>query len=97
MGLAFRPITRDDASWETRCYLCVKLPSIEDGDAVIVEREDGTKGITLTYSIDPDAVWGDGTPITTEDVLFTPRGRQPSQERCRLGRALQAHRSDRDP
>ena len=97
MGLAFRPITRDDASWETRCYLCVKLPSIEDGDAVIVEREDGTKGITLTYSIDPDAVWGDGTPITTEDVLFTrevgshPKSGVGSAELYRRIEAIEPH------
>ncbi len=29
------------------------------------------KGITLTYTIQPQATWGDGTPVTTDDVLFT--------------------------
>jgi len=29
------------------------------------------KGIAVTYSIQPNAAWGDGTPITTDDVLFT--------------------------
>jgi peptide/nickel transport system substrate-binding protein len=27
--------------------------------------------VALTYTIQPDARWGDGTPVTTEDVLFT--------------------------
>lgn len=70
-GLTHRPITRDNVDWQTSCYLCEKLPSIEDGDAEIIEREDGTKGVKLTYSLHPDAVWGDGTPLTTDDVLFT--------------------------
>ncbi|QPC84621.1 hypothetical protein G4Y79_09655 [Phototrophicus methaneseepsis] len=28
-------------------------------------------GLTYTFSINPDAVWSDGTPITSEDVAFT--------------------------
>jgi peptide/nickel transport system substrate-binding protein len=30
-----------------------------------------TKGMAVTYKIQPDATWGDGTPVTTDDVLFT--------------------------
>ena len=30
-----------------------------------------TKGMAVTYTIQPNATWGDGTPITTEDVMFT--------------------------
>ena len=70
-GLVHRPITRDGSDWETHCYLCVKLPRIEDGDAEIIEHEDGTRGIKLTYRLHPEAVWGDGVPVTTDDVLFT--------------------------
>ncbi|MEZ5846208.1 MAG: peptide ABC transporter substrate-binding protein [Geminicoccaceae bacterium] len=70
-GLTHRPVTRDNAAWETQCYLCVKLPRIEDGDAVVIDQPDGTKGIRLTYTLDPDAVWSDGVPVTTDDVLFT--------------------------
>src|SRR5215510_12680583 len=29
------------------------------------------KGVAVTYTIQPNATWGDGTPITTDDVLFT--------------------------
>ena len=29
------------------------------------------KGIAVTYTIQPNATWGDGIPITTDDVLFT--------------------------
>jgi peptide/nickel transport system substrate-binding protein len=31
----------------------------------------GTGPFTVTYTIDPEAVWDDGTPITSSDVRFT--------------------------
>ncbi|MFQ5468005.1 MAG: peptide ABC transporter substrate-binding protein, partial [Kiloniellaceae bacterium] len=35
-------------------------------------------GIAVTYTIRPDAQWGDGTPVTTRDVVFTWKvGRHP--------------------
>ncbi|MBD3190131.1 MAG: hypothetical protein GF308_05785, partial [Candidatus Heimdallarchaeota archaeon] len=51
----------------------------------LLERENGTRewiprlatsyssddGITWTVEMDPDAKWGDGTPVTAEDVVFT--------------------------
>ena len=34
--------------------------------------------MALTYTIQPEATWGDGTPVTTDDVLFTWEvGRHP--------------------
>src|SRR5882672_4664497 len=30
-----------------------------------------SKGMAVTYTIQPNATWGDGTPITTDDVMFT--------------------------
>ncbi len=39
------------------------------GDPEAVENDDGT--FTVTYSISPDAVWDDGTPITSTDIKFT--------------------------
>src|SRR5215813_2702617 len=29
------------------------------------------KGMAVTYTIQPNATWGDGTPVTTDDVVFT--------------------------
>ncbi|HEX3954382.1 MAG TPA: peptide ABC transporter substrate-binding protein, partial [Stellaceae bacterium] len=41
-------------------------------------KTSGKKGIDLTYTIRPDAKWGDGVPVTTADVLFTYEvGRNP--------------------
>jgi peptide/nickel transport system substrate-binding protein len=78
LGMALRPFTVYDADWRLVCLLCVTLPSIENGLAVPVDLADGKKGIDITYTIRPEAKWGDGVPVTTADVLFTYQvGRHP--------------------
>ena len=79
LGMAMRPFTVYDADWKLVCLLCTELPSIENG----LRRAGRSarrckKGIDLTYTIRPDATWGDGVPVTTADVLFTYEvGRNP--------------------
>ena len=51
--------------------LCTELPTLENGLAVIEKQANGSDGVALTYAIRPDATWGDGVPVTTDDVLFT--------------------------
>src|SRR5258708_5977311 len=78
LGMALRPFTVFDADWHLVCLLCVTLPSIENGLAVPVDLADGKKGIDITYAIRPEAKWGDGERVTTEDVQFTYEvGRDP--------------------
>jgi peptide/nickel transport system substrate-binding protein len=73
LGMTRRPLTVYDADWELVCLLCTELPTLENGQAVIEPGagEDGRDGIRITYTIHPEATWGDGVPVTTEDVLFT--------------------------
>ncbi len=71
LALARRPITVYDQDWNLICLLCTDLPNLEKGTAVKETTADGKPGIAVTYELDPQAVWGDGTPITTRDVLFT--------------------------
>jgi len=66
-----RPFTTFDEKWQAICLLCTELPTIENGKAVPVDLPDGKKGVKVTYTIQPKATWGDGTPVTTKDVLFT--------------------------
>src|SRR3546814_2854789 len=80
-----RPLTVYDQQWELICMLCTELPSIEAGTAVPedlppeVEGAGDGRGIAMTYTIQPEATWGDGTPVTTKDVLFTWKaGRHPT-------------------
>jgi peptide/nickel transport system substrate-binding protein len=78
LGMTRRPFTVFDADWQLECMLCTELPTIENGLAVPETTPDGKQGIAVTYTIRPDARWGDGTPITTRDVVFTWEvGRHP--------------------
>ncbi|HLN23781.1 MAG TPA: peptide ABC transporter substrate-binding protein [Patescibacteria group bacterium] len=71
LGMGLRPFTTYDKDWKLVCLLCTQLPTIENGLAVPETLPNGKKGVALTYTIQPQAKWGDGTPVTTEDVIFT--------------------------
>ncbi|WP_096700776.1 peptide ABC transporter substrate-binding protein [Magnetospirillum sp. 15-1] len=78
LAFAHRPITAYDASWQLTCLLCEKLPTIENGLAKVETLEGGRKGIAATYALRADAKWADGTPVTTDDVVFSWEvGRHP--------------------
>ncbi len=78
LGLVRRPFTVYDREWRLVCMLCVELPTVENGLAVPETTPEGKPGIAVTFTIDPLATWGDGTPITTRDVVFTWEvGRHP--------------------
>ena len=71
LGLARRPMLVYDHEWKHACMLCTEVPSIEAGTAAIEPLAGGGEGMTVSYALDPRARWGDGTPITTRDVVFT--------------------------
>ena len=47
----------------------VEAPTVDNGGAVL--NDDGT--LTITYRLNPEARWSDGTPMTSTDVWFTWR------------------------
>ena len=69
-GMLARAITIYNHDWALECALCVTLPTLENGLAVLEETPDGSPGIAVTYELHPQATWGDGTPLTTEDILL---------------------------
>lgn len=78
LGATRRPFTAYNADWELICMLCTELPDVAAGTAREWVSPEGAEGWELDYTIDPDAVWADGTPITTRDVMFTwDVGRNP--------------------
>lgn len=78
LNMTNRPISHFGHDWEPVCFLCSKLPTLDNG---LVEREalpDGGEGLAIAIELHPEATWGDGTPVTTEDVVFTWEvGRHP--------------------
>ena len=78
LGLVRRPMMVYDHDWKHACMLCTEVPSLEDGTVAIEPLADGGEGMAVSYALDPRAKWGDGTPITTRDVVFTWEvGRHP--------------------
>ena len=73
LGFVIRAITAYDKDWKNSCLLCAELPTIENGLAKIVDRPDGTKGMSVTIKLKPNLKWGDGTKVTTKDLEFTWR------------------------
>ncbi len=76
LAMTLRPFTVHDADWKLVCMLCLALPTVENGKAVIEDLPAGNprapgKGIAVTYTIRDAATWGDGTPVSTDDVMFT--------------------------
>lgn len=71
LAMTRRPITAYDADWQLICMLCTELPTIENGLAVRETTPEGKEGIAVTYQIHQRATWGDGTPVTSDDVIFT--------------------------
>ena len=81
MGMVRRPFTVYGHDWKLTCLLCTELPSLENGGAKLEQTPEGTQGIAVTYTIQPEATWGDGVPVSTKDVLFTWQvGREPSSQ-----------------
>lgn len=71
LGLTHRPITTYDQEWKLVCMLCVELPTFENGGALRDTTPEGAEGVALTYRLRPDLFWGDGTPVSSADALFT--------------------------
>ncbi|WP_157961456.1 peptide ABC transporter substrate-binding protein [Microvirga flavescens] len=71
LGFVFRQATAFNGDGKNVCLICTELPTIENGLAKIETRDDGSKGLAITFKIQPKAAWGDGVPVTAKDVLFT--------------------------
>ena len=70
LGMVRRPLTTYDKDWKLVCLLCVDLPTVENGGARPVALPDGTQGMEVTFRLHPNAAWGDGRPVTAEDVIL---------------------------
>ena len=71
LAMTRRPMMVYDQNWELICLLCVKVPTFENGLAKKEKVEASRTGVALTIAIHPDAVWGDGVPISADDIVFT--------------------------
>jgi peptide/nickel transport system substrate-binding protein len=71
LGFVRRPVTAYDADWKLVCLLCETLPTLENGLAIRDTTPEGRPGLAVTWVLREGLRWGDGTPLTTEDLRFT--------------------------
>ena len=82
LAMARRPFVTFDRDWKLVCLLCETLPTVENGGAQVVTFDTGElkgkQGLRITWRIRKGAKWGDGRPVTVDDVVFAWRvGRHP--------------------
>ena len=70
LGAARRRVTNLDAQGRNVCQLCTEVPSVANGRVRVVDLPEGGKGMEVTFTLRPGLKWGDGTPLTTRDILF---------------------------
>ncbi|MCA8927596.1 MAG: peptide ABC transporter substrate-binding protein [Alphaproteobacteria bacterium] len=70
LGMALRPVTGYDRDWQLACLVCETLPTLENGGAVRETTPDGKAGIAVTYRLREGLAWGDGVPVTADDIRF---------------------------
>jgi peptide/nickel transport system substrate-binding protein len=66
-----RPLVTYDPDWKLVCMLCTELPSFENGRAQKVDLGDGKAGVAVTFTLVANARWGDGVPVTSDDIIFS--------------------------
>ncbi len=70
LAVSRRAVTRFDAAGDLMCQLCTEVPSVANGQAKVIDLPDGRKGMAVTFTLRPGLQWGDGSPLTTRDILF---------------------------
>ncbi|UFN48773.1 peptide ABC transporter substrate-binding protein [Roseomonas sp. OT10] len=70
LGFTHLPLTAYGPDWTLQCLGCDTLPSLENGQAVRETTPDGKPGLRVTWRLREGLRWGDGTPVTAEDLRF---------------------------
>ncbi|MFD2179622.1 peptide ABC transporter substrate-binding protein [Veronia pacifica] len=69
-GVSQRNSIVHNADWVLECLLCVEVPTLENGLVELV-KVNGKDGMKITVTLKDDIYWGDGTPVTTKDVILS--------------------------
>ena len=74
-GFSQRETLGYDQNWNLTCFLCEQVPTFENGLAKIVDRPnakegESSQGIKMTVKLRKDIFWGDGKPVTAQDMAF---------------------------
>ncbi|UTW46416.1 type II toxin-antitoxin system prevent-host-death family antitoxin [bacterium SCSIO 12696] len=62
-----RPPLRYGSDGQLHGKRYVSLPTLENGDVNIITHDDGQRSMAVTFRIIPEACWGDGSAIVSDD------------------------------
>ena len=65
-GLLFYPLFVRNSEWEFECRSCQKIPTT-DNELATLKSEGRRKILGVSWEIQKDLTWGDGTPVTAKD------------------------------
>ena len=84
LAMARRPVAIMGHDWEPICLLCTEHATFESGRAEAFDLMDsagkktGQRGVRTRFTLRDDIFWGDGTPVTSQDIMFAWQvGRHP--------------------
>ncbi len=60
-----------DEKWQPACHRCASLPSAQNGQMKWQELAHKIRKLRLTFELNPNWFWGDGKPVTVDDIIFT--------------------------
>lgn len=66
-----RPMTGYAVDGSVICLLCTEVPSLANGGAKLIKRDDGSDGMEVTYTLRNGLTWADGVAVTAKDVVFS--------------------------
>lgn len=81
MALFARDLVLTDPSWNVVPDLAVRVPSLENGDARVVDGK-----LVVTWHIRADARWEDGKPVVAEDFILGWRVQSDAAQEVVVGR-----------
>ena len=70
LGFARRPLTAYGDDWRLACLSCEAVPTMENGGVALETTPDGKPGMRVTWRLRDGLRWGDGAPVTSEDLRF---------------------------
>jgi peptide/nickel transport system substrate-binding protein len=70
LGFTRRPLTAHGSDWRPVCLGCDSFPTLENGQVTRETTPDGKPGMRVTWRLREDLRWGDGRPVTAEDLRF---------------------------
>ncbi|TMD58767.1 MAG: peptide ABC transporter substrate-binding protein [Chloroflexi bacterium] len=70
LGAMTEGLVAEDENGDLEARLAERVPTIENGDAILARGSDGQNALTVRFRLREGARWQDGSPIRASDIRF---------------------------